>query len=91
MVRGLVRAFKMIADSLKCIKEKLTDSWCVALVTEHWYVALVAESCRMEFPVGFLNAPNFFFQVQSLPVILCYFKSNYPNPNRIPRVSMNFA
>ena len=75
MVRGLVRAFKMIADSLKCIKEKLTDSWCVALVTEHWYVALVAESCRMEFPVGFFNAPNFFFLVYAL-VIYIYVTSN---------------
>ena len=40
----------------------------MALVAERWYVALVAESCRMEFPVGFFNAPNFFFQVLSLPV-----------------------
>jgi hypothetical protein len=40
----------------------------VALVAERWYVALIAESCRLECPVGFFNAPNFFFQEQSLPV-----------------------
>jgi hypothetical protein len=40
----------------------------VALVADRWYAALVAESCRMEFPVGFFNAPNFFFQVLFLPV-----------------------
>jgi hypothetical protein len=40
----------------------------LVVVAERWYVALVAESCRMKFPVGCFNAPNFFFQVQSLPV-----------------------
>ncbi len=40
----------------------------MALVADRWYVALVAESCRMEFPVGFFNAPNFIFQVLFLPV-----------------------
>ncbi len=40
----------------------------MALVAERWYVVLVAESCRMEFPVGFLNAPNLLFQEQSLLV-----------------------
>ena len=70
----------------------------MALVAERWYVALIAESCRMEFPVGFLNAPNFFFQEQSLPVTvcisvlpLCNLKSNYHNPHGIPRLSLNFA
>ncbi len=69
----------------------VADNWCVALVlAERWYVALVAASCRMEFSVGFFNAPNFCFQVQSLSTFnficisvlhLCSFKSNYPNPN----------
>ncbi len=70
----------------------------MALVAERWYVALVAESCRMEFPVGFFNAPNFFFQVLSLPVTvyalalyMYVFKSNYPNHDRIPRLSVHFA
>jgi hypothetical protein len=99
VVRGLVRGFKMIADSLKWLKDKVTDNWCVALVAERWYVALVAESCRMEFPVGFVNAPNFFFSstISTCNCIcisvlhLCNFKSNYPNPNRLPRLSLNFA
>ncbi len=68
----------------------------MALVAERWYVALIAESCRMEFPVGFFNAPNFFFQEQSLPVTvcisvlpLCNLKSNCHNPHGIPRLSLN--
>jgi hypothetical protein len=74
----------------------------VALVAERWYVALVAERCRMEFPVGFFNAPNFFFQVLSLPVTVYYALALYMYVNsnlttltlteyRIPSLSVNFA
>ena len=68
-------ALQMIADILKWSEEKVTDKWCVALVAERWYVTLVAESCGMEFPVVFFNAPNFFFLVYAL-VFYIYVTSN---------------
>ena len=41
------------------------------MVAESGYRGLlVADSCRMEFPVGIFNTPNFFFQVDLLSITI---------------------